>query len=201
MARARWFDPYVASYLDELQSFGLYLDRAHVADLLTDAVASTAGQMGISEVAARRYLRHEDIREMARQAAIGLAAEQPGADLLAAARPILAGAHDLGLALAAVAVAGRVLARNGDGPGADDCLGLVATAGLILVETPEVPVALPSGWIHRLSRLLERAADVLDAGGALPDAESGDGSTTPGHMADRLRDDAIRLRGLAQQAP
>jgi hypothetical protein len=59
-----------------------------VAEQVRQRLAAVASGLGTSEQSARRYLDDESLRGIARQAALELAVEQPGADLHAQPRTI-----------------------------------------------------------------------------------------------------------------
>ena len=184
---------------DELDALGLSAPRAELGGMVQKAVAQVARRTGISEASARRYLDEEQLRDLAREAALQLAPEQPGADLHGLARTIPVPLELLGRAVSALAEAARIRLINGDEVGAEGALALLSLLGQILHEGPSgqaAPVRLPQAALTRAGRLLEVSAEVVTAGGAVgPELPVGAGDA----LARAFLADAGTLRALVDE--
>lgn len=121
--RRTWMEHSTDVVLDELGAFGLVVARPRVAELVRQRLAAVAAGLGISEQSARRYVDEESLRDLARQAALELAIEQPGADLHDQPRTIPVPLGTLGRTIAALAEAGHVMVVNTDAVGANGGTG------------------------------------------------------------------------------
>lgn len=99
-------------FADELSLFELVVGRAPVGELIRERIAAVAAQLGVSERTARRYTTDEVLRDLARDAAVELADERPGADLFAQPRNIGVGIGTIGRTLAALSEAAHVRVAN-----------------------------------------------------------------------------------------
>ncbi len=198
-SRRTWIEHSTDVVLDELNSFGLVVARPQVADLVRQRVAAVATGLGISEQSTRRYVDDESLRGIARQAALELAVEQPGADLHAEPRTIPVPLATLGWTIAALAEAGHVRVTNTDTVGTNGALDLISLVGQVLYERPEPaigPVLLPQAALARAARLLEASAEMLrqDAP-VIPDLPAGRSPT----LAAALARDSTALRALVSE--
>jgi len=153
--------------IDELASFGLVSLRAHVTELIRDRLAAVMKALDIGEQSARRYLEEEDLRELAREAAVKLADEQPGANLYDQPRKIPASLQTIGRSIAALAEAAQVRVLNADAVGAHGALQLMSLLGQFLhgiPAEPPGPVLLPQAMLTRSARLLEATAQMVREG-------------------------------------
>jgi hypothetical protein len=170
-----------------------------VAELVRQRLAAVATGLRISEQSARRYVDEESLRDLARQAALELAVEQPGADLHAQPRTIPVPLGTLGRTIAALAEAGHVRVTNADAVGASGALDLISLVGQVLHEQPEPaigPVLLPQAALARAARLLEASAEMLRQGAAVtPDLPAGRAPS----LAAALARDATALRALVSE--
>lgn len=193
MARARWYDPWVAMFEDECAALDLLVSPESVISLLEDRVAKVATAMRVTPATARGYLREEDVRDMARECAFLLAAEQPGADLAEVPRTTTLDQHGLAFAMTCVGMAGRIHNTNGDSPACEQCLALLVNLGAFLAEGEgSAGTAVPPAWLHRAARQVENAAQVLNKGGSSPDGDVNDEMRT--RLIVRLIEDADLLR-------
>jgi hypothetical protein len=185
--------------LDELSSFHLVVARPQLAELVRQRLAAVATGLGISEQSARRYVDDESLRGLARQAALELAVEQPGADLHGQPRTIPVPLGTLGRTIAALAEAGHVRVVNADAVGANGALDLVSLLGQILHERPDPaigPVLLPQAALARAARLMEATAEMLRQGAFVAANLPVDSAAT---LASALVRDASTLRALVSE--
>jgi hypothetical protein len=197
--RRTWMDHSTAVVLNELSRFDLVVARPQVAELVHQRLAAVATGLGISEQSARRYVDDESLRGIARQAALELAVEQPGADLHAQPRTIPVPLATLGRTIAALAEAGQVRVTNADTVGANGALDLISLVGQILYERPEPaigPVLVPQAALARAARLLGVSAEMLRQGAFVtPNLPAGGAST----LAAALARDSMALRALVSE--
>jgi hypothetical protein len=183
----------------ELEQLGLVASRAKVTEMVRRSVAIVASKTGISQRSAQRYVDDEALRELARQAAIELADEQPGADLHEQARTIPMSLQLVGRAIAGLAESANVRILKADDIGAYGSLQLLSLVGQILHESPNPDpgfVLLPQGALTRAARLLEATATiVMDGGVNSPDLPGGAEIA----LADAFLDDARTLRTLVSE--
>jgi hypothetical protein len=197
--RRTWMDHSTGVVLDELSSFGLVVAPAQMAELVRQRLAAVATGLGISEQSARRYVDDESLRGIARQAALELAIEQPGADLHDQPRTIPVPLGTLGRTLAALAEAGHVRVVNSDAVGTNGALDLISLAGQVLYERPEPaigPVMLPQAALARAARLMEATAEMLRQGAAFSPELPADSAPS---LAAALARDASALRALVSE--
>lgn len=162
-----WLENSTDVVIDELASFGLVSLRVHVTELIRDQLATVMKALDITEQSARRYLEEEDLRELAREAAVKLADEQPGANLYEQPRTIPASLQTIGRNIAALAEAAQVRVLNADTVGAHGALQLMSLLGQFLREIPAEPsgpVLLPQAMLTRSARLLEATAQMVREG-------------------------------------
>jgi hypothetical protein len=183
----------------EFEQLGLVASRAKVTEMVRRSLAIVASEMGISQRSAQRYVEDEALRELARQAAIELADEQPGADLHEQARTIPMSLQLVGRAIAGLAESAHVRILNADDIGAHGTLQLLSLVGQILHESPNPEpglVLLPQGALTRAARLLEATATIVIDGGVIsPDLP--DGAKVA--LAEAFLDDAQALRTLVSE--
>jgi hypothetical protein len=167
LARQTWIDRHVDIMVEELAGLGLTARRELLADLLRDRIRSVAAQLGVSEQTARGYLPPDLVRQLAREMAVQLADEHPGADLRELPRTVPLDRIGLGRVLRGLAASARILAAGDDHDHGDKCLGLLFDVGIFVPDTPTdnpAAVLLPPAALTRAARLLNIAADELLAG-------------------------------------
>ena len=182
---------------EELARIGLTVPTDRLEDLLTDRVAAVAEQMRITERTARRYFDHDTLRTLARELALSIKDEAPGADLLTLPRTIAMPLPTLGATIAALI---EVAALAGAGEGGDPheptpAMALISTLGVLTRDHDgDLPtVRVPEPLLMRAARLIENTADLVHQGCSLPPDVAED--VRP-HLQKALRDDAARLRTL-----
>ncbi|MGH9919560.1 MAG: hypothetical protein ACRD6W_11940, partial [Nitrososphaerales archaeon] len=185
--------------IDELEQLGLVASRTSMAEMIRKWLATLAADMQMSEQSARRYVDDERLRELARQAAVEIAEEQPGADLRDQARTIPMSLQLLGRTLAGLAESAHIRVLNADEIGAHGSLQLISLVGQILHErrADEIePFLLPQAALTRGARLLEASALIVREGGAVPsDLPVG----ARGALAQAFVKDAKTLRSLVSE--
>ena len=197
--RRSWMEHSTDVVLDELGGFDLVVARPHVAELVRQRLAAVATGLRISEQSARRYVDEESLRDLARQAALELAVEQPGADLHNQPRTIPVPLGTFGRTIAALAEAGHVMVTNADAVGTNGALDLTSLLGQVLHERPEPaidPVLLPQAALARAARLMEATAEMLRQGAAVPPGLPAHSAPT---LAAALARDATALRALVSE--
>lgn len=194
--RATWLDELVDVFLTELDDLGLVASRTHVVELIGERVAAVATEIGVGQRTARRYFTPDAVRELARELAVTLADEQPGADILEGPRTIPMAPSSVGRTIAALAEAAHIRVLNDDSVGAHGALQVISLLGQVLssanLEASDA-VLLPPAALTRGARLLEATAAMIRAGvtvvSGLPDE-----ATTA--VADAFTCDAATLRIL-----
>jgi hypothetical protein len=197
--RRNWLDQSTDVVLDELSGFGLVAPRAQVAKLVRRQIGDMATGLRISERSARRDVDEEALRELARQAAVELATEQPGADLHDQPRTLAVALQFFGRTIAALAEAAHARVVNADAVGTQGALELVSFFGQILHECPEPstgPVLVPRAALARAARLVEGTAEMLRQGAAATPGLPADSVAT---LADAFARDATALRALVDE--
>ncbi|MPQ99596.1 hypothetical protein GB931_17065 [Modestobacter sp. I12A-02628] len=167
LARQTWIDQHVDIMVNELAELGLTARREPLADLLRERVRSVAAQMGVSEQTARGYLTTDLLRQLAREMAVQLVDEHPGANLRALRRTVSLDRTGLGRLLRGLATSARILAAGEDHDRSDECLGLLFDVGIFVPDTPaddSAAVLVPPAAMTRAARLLNTAADALLTG-------------------------------------
>ncbi|MDI9940647.1 hypothetical protein QM806_35390 [Rhodococcus sp. IEGM 1351] len=180
---------------EELARIGLTVPTDRLEDLLADRVAAVAEQMRITERTARRYFDHHTLRTLARELALSIKDEAPGADLLTLPRTIAMPLPTLGATIAALV---EVAALAGANTGPDEpatAMALISTLGVLTRDHDgDLPtVFVPEPLLMRAARLIENTADLVHQGCPLPPDVAED--VRP-HLQKALRDDAARLRAL-----
>ena len=97
-----WLSTTAATLGGELARIGLTVPTDQLEDLITDRVAAVAEQMHITERTARRYFDHDTLHALAREMALSIKEEAPGADLLTLPRTIAMPLATLGATIAAL---------------------------------------------------------------------------------------------------
>jgi len=147
------------------------------------------------------YFSEEAIRDLARDAAVELAAEQPGADLFTAPRNIPVITATLGRSVTALAEAARVRLTSADPAGPDKALQQISLLASLLslnsADQQEVTVvALPQAALTRAARFLEATAQLARTSHLVtPDLPV---SSAP-ELADAFERDAKILRDLVTE--
>ena len=95
--------------------FDLVASWAHVSEPIRGRVTAVVTGMNIKEQSARRYLHEEALRDLAREVAVRLADEQPGANLHQLPRTIPMSPQGFGICIAALAEVGHFRDLNADG--------------------------------------------------------------------------------------
>jgi len=165
-----WLEQSTDVVVDELGRFELVAARAHITALVSHELATVAKGLDITEASARRYLTEESLRELARQAAVMLADEHPGAELPDEPRTIPASFPTIGRIIAALAEAAHVRVDNDDAVGAHGALHVLSLLGQLMNELPAVPtgpVFLPQAALTRGARLLEGTAQMIREGAVI----------------------------------
>jgi hypothetical protein len=194
-----WLDHSADVILKELSNFGLVAARDHVAGMLSCHIATLAAGLGITERSVHRYVDDERLRELARHIAVQLAAEQPGADLLAQPRNVPVPFKTLSRSLTALAEAAHVRVENADAVGAHGALQILSLLGQVLYDLsgpPPEAVLLPQAALVRGARLLDATAELLRQGAAVSPELPADSAA--GLEAAFARD-AAALRALFDQ--
>jgi len=153
-------------------------------------------QVGVGERTARRYFSEANVRDLARELAVTLADEQPGADVLEGPRTIPMAPASVGRTIAALAEAAHIRVLNDDAVGTHGALQVISLLGQIISTSnaaPAGPVLLPQAALTRGARLLEATAAMVRSGiTQVPDIPE-DAITS---MADAFTCDAATLRIL-----
>lgn len=194
--RSTWLDELVDVFVEELRVLGLVAARQHVAALIGARVAAVATEIGVGEHTARRYFTHDAVRELARELAVTLADEQPGADIVEGPRIIAMAPSSVGRAIAALAEAAHIRVLNDDSVGAHGAMQLISLLGQILSTsntTQSEPLLLPRAALTRGARVLEATAAMVRAGGTVAAGIPDDALTS---VADAFMCDAATLRIL-----
>jgi len=194
-----WLEHATEVVLKELSDFGLVAARHHVTAMLSSHLSTLATGLGITERSVQRYVDDSNLRELARNIALELAAEQPGADLLAQRRNVPVPFKTLARSVTALAEAAHVRAENADVVGAHGALQVISLVGQILYDLPGPPtdaVLLPQAALARGARLLDATADMLRRGAAISrDLPAGSAAS----LATAFAQDAASLRALLEQ--
>ncbi|MFL6127708.1 MAG: hypothetical protein ACJ73E_01410 [Mycobacteriales bacterium] len=132
--RSPWLDSQVAILLEELSSLGLTLPAAQAEELVRNAVSDVSTRLGISEQSARKYVRPEDVREMAASMAVAIADERPGTSVVSEPRTLPVGYTALGRTIAALVEAAILRVLADDKEGAVQVMQLISALSLILRE-------------------------------------------------------------------
>jgi hypothetical protein len=115
-------------------------------------------------------MTEEVLRDLARDAAVELADERPGADLFAQPRNIGIGIGTIGRTLAALSEATHVRVASKDTVGAHGLLEMISLLGQILSQRSaahsEDEVQFPQAAVTRCARLLEATAEMMTEGAA-----------------------------------
>jgi hypothetical protein len=165
--------------------------------MLSDRVGFIMMSMGISEQSARSYVTDDVLREMARDMALDIADERPGADLRDVPANIPAPVESIARAIQALVEATRIRARDLDVIGTDgglDAIFFLATALQRSALIGQV-VRVPQVVLTRAARLLGGTATILGDNPGLHDGEPGEAEKLAGALAA----DAVRLRRLVTQ--
>jgi plasmid stabilization system protein ParE len=193
-----WLEHSTDVVLEELSHFGLVAAREHVAGMIRQHIAMLAAALGLTERSLQRQVDDENLRELARQAAIDLAAEQPGADLLSQPRNVPVAFQTVARLMTALAEAAHVRVENGDSVGAHGALQILSLTGQVLYDLPGPPkdvVLFPQAALARGARLLNATAEMLHQGAAVsPDLPSG----SEAGLAAAFARDAESLRQLVE---
>ena len=186
-------------FVDELDGLGLTVSNEHAEAVVAGQLRNVSSTMGISELTARKYLAEDAVRELARDAAVCLADEHPGADTVALPRDTVLSMPLLGRTIAGLAEALRVHLANDSADIAANRIraiaGELSAAGQILMDTPVSSggAALPRALVVRIARYLEIVVDILVDGGQL----SGLDDAGCAQLAAAFADNASQLRAAA----
>ena len=179
----------------ELARIGLTVPTDRLEDLLTDRVAAVAEQMRITERTARRYFDHDTLRTLARELALSIKDEAPGADLLTLPRTIAMPLPTLGATIAALVEAAALAGADKDPHEPAPAMSLISTLGVLTRDHDgDLPtVFVPEPLLMRAARLIENTATLVHQGCPLPPDVA---ENVRPHLQKALRDDAARLRAL-----
>ncbi|UZG59896.1 hypothetical protein [Rhodococcus opacus] len=130
-----WVNTTASTLGEELARIGLTVPTDRLEALLTDRVAAVAEQMRITERTARRYFDHDTLRTLARELALSIKDEAPGADLLTLPRTIAMPLPTLGATIAALVEAAALTDTGPHEPA--PAMALICTLG-VLTETTTV---------------------------------------------------------------
>jgi len=194
--RRSWIEDSTDVVVDELGRFDLVASRTHVSELIRGRVTAVATGLNIKEQSARRYLHEEALRDLAREVAVKLADEQPGANLHQLPRTIPMSPQGFGICIAALAEVGHFRELNADAVGVHGALQLISLFAQVLYEHPEASdesFLLPRAALTRTARLLDAAAQMI-RDGAVVSADLG--SDAGPALADAFTRDASTLRSL-----
>lgn len=194
--RRSWIEDSTDVVVDELARFDLVASRAHVSELIRGRVTAVATGLNIKEQSARRYLHEEALRDLAREVAVRLADEQPGANLHQLPRTIPMSFQGFGLCIAALAEVAHFRELNADTVGVHGALQMISLFAQVLYELPEAScesLLLPRAALTRTARLLDASAQMVRNGAV----ESPDlpGEAGPA-LAEAFARDASTLRSL-----
>ncbi|MFV9452083.1 hypothetical protein ACNJ7E_01165 [Rhodococcus sp. NM-2] len=150
----------------ELARIGLTVPTDQLEVLLTERVAAVAEQMHITERTARQYFDHDTLRTLARDLALIIKDEAPGADLLALPRTTAMPLATLGATIAALV---EVTALGGADKDPDEpatAMALISTLGVLARDHDG---DLPAVWVPEPRRGLRLPAvpDRADTSAAL----------------------------------
>lgn len=194
-----WLEQSTDIVVDELGRFELVASRAHITALVRHELATVAKGLDITEASARRYLTEECLRELARQAAVMLADEHPGAELPDEPRTIPASLPAIGRIIAALAEAAHVRVDNDDAIGANGALHVLSLLGQLMNELPAVPTGplfLPQAALTRGARVLEGTAQMIREGAVISPDIPTDGVPI---LIEAFARDACNLRALVTE--
>jgi hypothetical protein len=197
--RRTWIDQATDTYLDELAKYGLDAPREIVARELRGRLAAVAAGLGIGEQSAKVYLPEEIIRELAETAAVGLAGEQPGADMTAAPRNVPVPGATYGRTIAALAQAAKARVNSGEPVGPDGALQALTILGDLYRRQPpgsDGVVWLPQAVLSRSARFLVASAKVVRDASAV-DLQLEPEMQEP--LAEAFEKDATTLRELVAE--
>ena len=191
--RRSWIEDSTDVVVDELGRFDLVASRAHVSELIRGRVTAVATGLNIKEQSARRYLHEEALRDLAREVAVRLADEQPGANLHQLPRTIPMSPQGFGICIAALAEVGHFRELNADAVGVHGALQMISLFAQVLYELPDASFFLPRAALTRTARLLDASAQMIRDGAVV----SADLRSDPGPaLADAFARDASTLRSL-----
>ncbi|WKN60911.1 hypothetical protein HJ581_0045515 [Rhodococcus opacus] len=193
--RSSWMGTTAAALGGELARIGLTVPTDQLEVLLTERVAAVAEQMHITERSARQYFDHDTVRTLARDLALIIKDEAPGADLLALPRTTAMPLATLGATIAALV---EVTALGGADKDPDEpatAMALISTLGVLARDHDgDLPaVWVPEPLLMRAARLIENTADLVRQGCPLPPDVA---EEVRPHLQKTLREDAAGLRAL-----
>jgi hypothetical protein len=132
--RRSWLEDSTDVVVDELGRFDLVASRAHVSELIRDRFTAVATGLNIKEQSARRHLHEEALRDLAREVAVRLADEQPGANLHQLPRTIPMSPQGFGICIAALAEVAHFRELNADTVGVHGALQVISLFAQALFE-------------------------------------------------------------------
>ena len=206
-ASTPWREDRVGVLLAALSGLGMSMSPSAAAELIDERVQYVAAHMRVSPRTARSYLSDEAVQGLATAMAFDLAEEAPGADLLVAPRTATVPVRLVGMAIAGLGEAVRILLAQSDDldnlresvaqlAHAQGALGLVtATQDAVMVDGA-LCIGAPGALLNRVARYLESAAELSEQG------VTGHGATIEEsqRLPQALRRDALRLREAADLA-
>ncbi|WP_159846599.1 hypothetical protein [Nocardia sp. CY41] len=192
-ARRTWLDGRVNVFMAETNRLGLTCPRDPIGREIQARVTAVAATMGITEASARREFDDTTIREMARDMAAELEAEQPGADPMTLPPTHIVSTAVAGRTSAGLAVVAQ-LAISGDLPSLDEdtaenvhqAIALICSWGVLTECSAGRPggVAVPEALIHRTIREFGTGIARLD-NGVVPH-DGGDPRALAAALADNM---------------
>ncbi|MDF3311922.1 hypothetical protein P3H15_43895 [Rhodococcus sp. T2V] len=190
-----WVSTTASTLGEELARIGLTVPTDRLEALLTDRVAAVAEQMRITERTARQYFDHDTLRTLARDLALSIKEEAPGADLLTLPRTIPMPLPTLGATIAALVEVTALAGADKDPDEPVAAMALISTLGVLTRDHDgdRPTVWVPEPLLLRAARLIENTADLVHHGCPLPPDVAED--VRP-HLQKALREDAAQLRAL-----
>lgn len=183
------------------------MSRSAAGELLDERVQYVAERMRVTPATARTYLTEEALGGIAREIVFGFVDENPGADLMSAPRTSAVPVRFVGRVFAGLGEVARILLVERDDlehtrdrvaqvAQAQSHLGLLLTDQVAITDVYDEPsINVPPALLRRLARLLETAADLVEAGLVGHEADPEDSAGLP----KAFRRDVELLRTMAEQ--
>lgn len=183
------------------------MSRSAAGELLDERVQHVAEAMRVTPATARTYLTEETLGGIAREIVFGFVEETPGADLMRAPRTSAVPVRFVGRVFAGLGEVARILLVERDDlehtrdrvaqvAHAQSHLGLLLTDQVAITDLYDEPsINVPPALLRRLARILETAADLVEAGLVGHEADPEDSAGLP----KAFRRDVELLRTMAEQ--
>ncbi|MFE5700531.1 hypothetical protein [Rhodococcus koreensis] len=190
-----WLSTTASTLSGELARIGLTVPTNQLEDLLAERIAAVAEQMHITERTARQYFDPDTLRTLARELALIIKEEAPGADLLALPRTAAMPLATLGATIAALVEVAALGGADRDPDEPATAMALISTLGVLARDHDgDLPaVRVPEPLLMRAARLIENTADLVRQGCPLPTDVA---ENVRPHLQKTLRGDAAGLRAL-----